>query len=307
MNGRKPVLAVLAAGMGSRYGGLKQIDPIGPHGEIILHYSIYDAWKAGFEKAVFIIRREFLDDFEKTVGSFARRYMDVEYTFQDIRDLPEGAEIPEGRVKPWGTGHAILTMRDMPPAPFGVINSDDFYGRETFDQLYRFLKTAEDTDTYQYCMIGYRLKNTLTENGTVSRGICRVKNDVLQKITERTGIERADGAIRCLDDDGKTLELDPEDIVSLNIWGFTPSIMRELREGFGSFCKGPWTDPLKAEYYLPTAVDELIRQGKATVHVIPSQENWYGVTYREDRDRVTRALTEMHNCGVYPDLIASGK
>ena len=294
-----PVLVVMAAGMGSRYGGLKQIDPVGPNGQIIMHYSIYDAWKAGFRRVVFIIKEELLDAFRERIGNAAEKLMQVDYVFQSPDKLPEGCTMPEGRTKPLGTGHAIYCVRGVVNEPFAVINADDFYGAQAFQCLYDYLKDAQDDDKYRYCMVGYRVENTLTENGTVSRGICEAdKNGYLADIVERTAISRdANGVIS----DPEAGEIAEGTLVSMNMWGFTPSFLDELETGLRTFMTDELPkNPAKGEYYLPFAVDHLIQNGQATAKVLQTSAQWYGVTYKEDKPVVVDALRRMTEAGLYP-------
>ncbi len=294
-----PVLVVMAAGMGSRYGGLKQIDPVGPNGQIIMHYSIYDAWKAGFRHVVFIIKEELLDAFRERIGNAAEKLMQVDYVFQSPDKLPEGCTMPEGRTKPLGTGHAIYCVRGVVSEPFAVINADDFYGAQAFQCLYDYLKDAQDDDKYRYCMVGYRVENTLTENGTVSRGICEAdENGYLADIVERTAISRdANGVIS----DPEAGEIAEGTLVSMNMWGFTPSFLDELETGLRTFMTDELPkNPAKAEYYLPFAVDHLIQNGQATAKVLQTSAQWYGVTYKEDKPVVVDALRRMTEAGLYP-------
>lgn len=297
----KPVLVIMAAGMGSRYGGLKQIDPLGPGGQIILDYSLYDARRAGFERVVFIIKPELEEAFENAIGRKARRFMQVDYAYQTLDALPEGLTAPEGRVKPLGTGHAVWCVSKLIDAPFAVINADDFYGADAFAKIFNFLSGAADDEKYRYCMVGYPVENTLTENGTVSRGVCRTdESGFLADITERTKIAReADGVIRYTDGEGG--EIAEGTPVSMNLWGFTPSFLREL-DGMlaGFFTDKLPTDPMKAEFYLPSAVDALIRAGKATAKVLTTSARWFGVTYQEDKPTVQAALRQMTEDGAYP-------
>lgn len=294
-----PVLVVMAAGMGSRYGGLKQIDPVGPNGQIIMHYSIYDAWKAGFRRVVFIIKEELLDAFRERIGNAAEKLMQVDYVFQSPDKLPEGCTMPEGRTKPLGTGHAIYCVRGVVNEPFAVINADDFYGAQAFQCLYDYLKDAQDDDKYRYCMVGYRVENTLTENGTVSRGICEAdENGYLADIVERTAISRdANGVIS----DPEAGEIAEGTLVSMNMWGFTPSFLDELEAGLRTFMTDELPkNPAKGEYYLPFAVDHLIQNGQATAKVLQTSAQWYGVTYKEDKPVVVDALRRMTEAGLYP-------
>ena len=294
-----PVLVVMAAGMGSRYGGLKQIDPVGPNGQIIMHYSIYDAWKAGFRRVICIIKEELLDAFRERIGNAAEKLMQVDYVFQSPDKLPEGCTMPEGRTKPLGTGHAIYCVRGVVSEPFAVINADDFYGAQAFQCLYDYLKDAQDDDKYRYCMVGYRVENTLTENGTVSRGICEAdENGYLADIVERTAISRdANGVIS----DPEAGEIAEGTLVSMNMWGFTPSFLDELETGLRTFMTDELPkNPAKGEYYLPFAVDHLIQNGQATAKVLQTSAQWYGVTYKEDKPVVVDALRRMTEAGLYP-------
>ncbi len=302
----KPVLVIMAAGMGSRYGGLKQIDPVGPGGQIILDYSVYDAYRAGFERVVFIIRPAREQAFEDAIGRKARRFMQVDYAYQTLDRLPEGLHTPEGREKPLGTAHAVWCAKDLTAgAPIAVINADDFYGADAFRKIYGYLSAAQDDDKYRYCMVGYRVENTLTENGTVSRGVCTVdENGLLDSIIERTAISRqADGRIvYAADGDEPAGEIAEGTPVSLNLWGFTPSFMDTLDEGLRRFFAEQLpNNPMKGEYYLPFAVDELIRAGRATAQVLTTTARWYGVTYREDKPSVSRAIADLTARGEYPE------
>lgn len=300
---KKPVLLIMAAGMGSRYGGLKQMDPVGPDGELIIDFSLYDAWKAGFEKVVFVIKREMEEDFRALMDKKAANQLEIEYVFQELTDIPEGFAVPADRVKPWGTGHAVLAGRRTIDGPFAVINADDFYGRQAFQHIYDFLSVAEDGEKYRFCMVGYQIENTLTENGTVARGVCSVdEKGMLQNIVERTKIQRNGGVIQFTEDEGVTwTDLAEGTIVSMNLWGFTHSMMVELEKEFPSFLENALkNNPQKGEYFLPFVADDLIREGKATVNVLKSTDKWHGVTYREDRENVVKALKEMKENGVYP-------
>ena len=301
---KKPVLVIMAAGMGSRYGGLKQIDPVDPQGHIIMDFSLYDAKKAGFEKAVFIIKKENEALFRECVGDRVSRYMDVAYVFQDIENIPEGYEVPEGRVKPWGTGHAVLSCIDEVDGPFAVINADDYYGSRAFQLIYDYLTTHEDDDKFRYTMVGYILKNTLTENGHVARGICQVdENGFLVDIHERTRIIKTETGAAYTEDDGKTwIPVSPESLVSMNMWGFSASILRMLKEKFPDFLEENLKkNPMKCEYFLPFVVDELLKEGRATVQVLKTEDRWYGVTYQEDKETVVNAIQMLKNQGIYPE------
>lgn len=298
----KPVLVVLAAGMGSRYGGMKQLDPVGPSGQLIIDYSIFDARRAGFEKVIFIIRQEFEADFRKAIGDRLSRLMEVEYAYQSLDDLPAPYTAPEGRTKPFGTGQAVLSARNLIHGPFAVINSDDYYGPEAFCVMYEYLSTHADTQQYQYCMVGYQVKNTVTENGSVSRGVCVVGSDgMLESVTERTKIvQDKDGVIRYADGDG-WVDLPGDTLVSMGIWGLTASFMQEAQDRFSGFlAESLPKDPMKCEYFLPTIISDLIGEGKAQVRMLHSTDKWYGVTYREDKPGVMAALARLTEEGLYP-------
>lgn len=299
----KPILLVMAAGMGSRYGGLKQIDPVGPSGEIIIDYSLYDAHKAGFDKVVFVIKKEIEKDFTDIIVPRIPSGMEYEFVFQNIDDLPRGYTKPDGRIKPWGTAHAVCAARDAVNSPFVVINADDYYGRDAFRVIYQYLSTAKPKDKYDFTMVAYELGNTLTENGYVSRGVCETDaNDMLLSVTEHTHIEKDGDGARYTEDGGETWdELDRYSPVSMNLWGFTREFIDEAWAGFPRFLDRALSEnPLKAEYYLPSVVTELINSDKAMVKVLHSADKWYGVTYKEDKPAVMQALKKMHECGVYP-------
>ena len=299
-----PVLVIMAAGMGSRYGGMKQIDPVDDRGHIIINYSIYDAWRAGFRKVVFIIKEEHRDAFEEAIGRRIRAKMEVEYVYQRLADLPAGFTVPEGRVKPWGTAHAVLACLGHVQEPFAVINADDYYGVSAFKTIFDFLSKAKDDEKYRYCMVGYRLANTLTENGSVGRGVCEVSPaGELVSVTERTKIyKRGDGAAYTEDDGATFTEISPNATVSMNMWGFTPSLLPELEARFAdTLRKGLEENPLKCEYFLPSAVSALLAEEKATVQVLSSPDRWYGVTYKEDKPTVVAALRALREQGLYPE------
>lgn len=301
---KQPVLVVMAAGMGSRYGGLKQIDPVDKEGHIIMDFSVYDAVKAGFKKVIFIIKKENEADFKAAIGDRLRKHLDVTYVFQDLKNLPEGYEVPEGRVKPWGTGHAVLSCIDEIDEPFAVINADDYYGANAFRMAYDFLTQNQDEDgIYRYMMVGYKLENTLTENGHVARGVCVTDEEGhLQKIHERTHIERHEGNVAYTEDEGKTWTALPQDsTVSMNMWGFSESILKELKARFPKFLEENLpVNPMKCEYFLPFVVDELLGENKATVKVLKSMDKWYGVTYKEDKPVVVAAIQSLKDQGLYP-------
>lgn len=300
----KPVLVVMAAGMGSRYGGLKQLDPVGGHGELIIDYSIYDARRAGFETVVFVIKPEIEADFKAAIGDRLSRVMDVRYVYQRLDDLPEGYAVPGGRVKPWGTAQAALAARGVVDGPFAVINADDYYGPEGFRAIYDYLLSHPDGDVYEYAMVGYLLENTVTEHGYVSRGVCVESGDNdLISVTERTRIEKGAACPRFTEDGGDTWEDLPGDtIVSMNLWGFTRSYLDEAWARFPAFLDGALRDnPMKGEYYLPTVVSQLIAEGRARVKVLRSRDKWYGVTYQEDKPVVVKAIADMTAGGLYPE------
>lgn len=306
----KPVLVIMAAGMGSRYGGLKQIDPIDDAGHIIMDFSLYDARKAGFEEAIFIIKKENEAAFREAIGDRVSQYMNVSYAFQDIAALPEGYSAPEDRVKPWGTAHAILCAMDQISGPFAVINADDYYGREAFSLIYDFLSATHDDDKYRFAMVGYLLKNTVTDNGYVARGVCVTDgDDFLRSVVERTRIEKRDGGIAFSEDGGETWEQLPSDsIVSMNIWGFSNSMLQEIKAGFPVFLdKALESNPLKGEYFLPSVVSELIEGNKATVKVLTTPDKWFGITYKEDKPVVIAAMKKMKENGVYPENLWGGQ
>lgn len=302
----KPTLVILAAGMGSRYGGLKQIDPVDDRGHKIIDFSIYDAVRAGFGKVIFIIKRENEKDFRECIGDAVSKHIEVEYVFQELTKVPEGFQIPEGRVKPWGTAHAILCCKDVIKEPFAVINADDYYGRSAFEELYRFLTTHEDDDKYRYAMVGYQLGNTLTENGSVARGVCVTdENGYLQTIAERTKIVKTKDAAAYTEDDGKTwISLALDTPVSMNMWAFSPSILEELGVAVDRFfAEEVKENPLKSECFLPIEVDKLLKAGKATVEVLHSADKWFGVTYKEDKPFVMESIAKLKEAGVYPDVL----
>ncbi|MDO4322344.1 MAG: sugar phosphate nucleotidyltransferase [Lachnospiraceae bacterium] len=304
---KRPVLVVMAAGMGSRYGGLKQIDPIDSAGHIIMDFFIYDAVRAGFRKVVFIIKKENEADFREAIGDRLSRQVEVAYVYQDLYHLPEGYTVPEGREKPWGTGHAVLSCIGELDGPFAVINADDYYGRHAFEMVYDFLSEHEDTEeTYQYMMVGYKIENTLTENGHVARGICETDDEgYLTQIHERTRIEKRGDGAAYTEDDGASWTLIPAgSTVSMNMWGFTPSILTELQERFAAFLsENLQKNPLKCEYFLPFVVGDLLEEKKAAVKVLKSPDKWYGVTYKEDKQGVMDAIARLKAEGVYPEKL----
>lgn len=301
----KPVLVIMAAGMGSRYGGLKQLDPVGNHGQLIIDYSIFDARRAGFETVIFVIKPEIEADFRAAIGERVSRVMNVKYVYQLKEDLPEGYTVPAVRTKPWGTAHAALAARKVVDGPFAVINADDYYGPESYQKIFDYLSNHPDGDVYEYVMVGYPVKNTVTEHGAVARGVCEETGDgFLTRVVERTKIEKGPPP-RFTEDGGRTwTELDGDAIVSMNMWGFNRSFLDEAQARFPAFLdKTLAENPEKGEYFLPTVVSQLIDEGKARVKVLRSADKWYGVTYREDKPAVAAALASMTAAGLYPDRL----
>ncbi|MFI3227507.1 MAG: sugar phosphate nucleotidyltransferase [Clostridia bacterium] len=300
----KPVLVVMAAGMGSRYGGLKQIDPVGKNGEIIMDYSVFDAYRAGFRDIIFIIKEELLETFEQTVGKRAKKLMNVSYVFQGL-DKYTGNLCPENRVKPFGTGHAVLCTKEILDAPFAVINADDFYGAQAFKLIFDFLSAEKTTDKYEFAMVGYKIENTLTENGYVSRGVCKTdEKSMLTEIIERTQIELIEGKAQFTEDGGKNYtEIPFGTPVSMNMWGFSADFLNELESKFDIFLNEKLSEnPEKAEFFLPFAVDELVCDDKATVKVLKTDDKWFGVTYKEDKVEIVSAIAKMTEDGLYDGI-----
>lgn len=302
---KEPVLVIMAAGMGSRYGGLKQIDPVDEQGHMIIDFSIYDAIRAGFKKVTFIIKEEIDRTFREAIGDRLSKYIEVEYIYQDMNHLPEGFVVPKGRKKPWGTGHAVLSCLRKIDGPFAVINADDYYGVRAFSFIYDYLMKAEDDDRYQYAMVGYTLSNTLTDYGYVSRGVCEIGSDsLLHGIHERTHIEKKNGKAYYMEEDETFHEISMDSTVSMNMWGFTPSILDELDERFKVFLKNIMNvNPLKAEYFLPNVVGELVNENKAVVKVLKTPDKWYGITYKEDKKEVVKAVKRLKEEGIYPSRL----
>ena len=303
---KKPILVVMAAGMGSRYGGLKQIDPVGCEGEAILDYSLFDAHEAGFDTAVIIIKEAIKKDFMETVGARLQKApMEIRYAYQELEKLPTSYTVPEGRTKPWGTCHAVVCAREaIGDAPFAVINADDYYGKAAFKEIYNYLSTHADDDKYRYCMVGYELGKTVTDNGSVARGVCQVNGEgFLESVVERTKIEKqADGVIRFTEDGSTWMCLPEKTTVSMNMWGFTPSFAAESEARFPAFLdKALAENPMKGEYFLPSTVSALLAEDKATVKMLYSPDKWYGVTYAADKPVVVAALKTMTEQGLYPD------
>ena len=299
---RSPTLVILAAGMGSRFGGLKQIRPVDERGHAIIDYSLFDAYRAGFRRVVFIIKHEIEADFKAAVGMRMEKYFDVKYVFQQLDMLPEGYAVPEGRVKPWGTGHAVLCCKDAVDGPFAVINADDFYGPGAYQAIYDFL--AQDRPESEHAMVAYLLRNTVTENGYVARGVCQVENGLLTGVTERTHIEKR-GEDAAYTEDGETWQLLSGDVpVSMNFWGFSPAMLRELEARFPAWLDASLkTNPLKGEYFLPSVANAVIEEGLGKVRVLPCHEQWYGMTYKEDLPGVAAALKRMRENGIYPEKL----
>ncbi|MDO5664171.1 MAG: sugar phosphate nucleotidyltransferase [Bacteroidia bacterium] len=295
----KPTLFVLAAGMGSRYGGLKQLDGVGPNGETIMDYSIFDAVNAGFGKLVFVIRQSFEEDFRHKIVKKYKSKIPVELVFQELETLPEGFSVPEGRVKPWGTNHAVMMGKSVINEPFAVINADDFYGRESFKVLADYLKTLENKEN-KYCMVGYRVGNTLSESGTVARGVCETdETENLTGVVERTQVKRIDGAVKYKDESENWIAIDDNTPVSMNMWGFTPDYFKHSDNHFVKFLKEN-AENIKAEYFIPLVVNNLIISGTSTVKVLDTPSKWFGVTYAEDRPGVVEKLQKLADDGTYP-------
>ncbi len=304
---KKNVLVIMAAGIGSRFGGIKQLTPVGPGGEIIMEYSIYDAIRAGFKKIIFIIRKDIEEDFKTIIGNRISKYIETEYVLQDINHLPNGFQKPEGRTKPWGTGQAILSCIGKIDAPFAVINADDYYGREGFQAIYNFLSNPVETKKkYHFCMAGFVLGNTLSEYGAVTRGVCKVNADgSLADIVETSNIYK-DGSSAYVEKNRRQ-PIDFNSPVSMNMWGFTPEILTELYNRFPAFLERSKSNPLTAEYLLPEVVDSLIKEGLATVSVLHTNDKWFGVTYQEDKQFVMDSFTALTEQGVYPKYLFPDK
>ena len=294
----KPTLVILAAGMGSRYGGLKQIDTVGNNGESIIDFSIYDAKEAGFEKVVLIIRKEHEEAFRKCLTDKVSKHMEVEFAYQDMYDIPEGIKVPEGREKPWGTPHALLACRNIVKGPFAICNADDFYGKDAYRVIYNYLKNEISDDNYG--MVGYLCNNTLTDNGTVTRGVCENTDGYLSKIVEVQKIARKDGK-PVYEDNGEWKELDPNTLVSMNFWGFTPKIFEECEVLFKDFIgEAVKENPMKCEHVIPTAIGTLVKENKCKVKMLSSKDEWFGVTYKEDKPSVVAKIQKMKDDGIYP-------
>lgn len=296
---QEPTLVILAAGMGSRFGGLKQITAVDDNGHAIIDFSLFDAYRAGFRKVAFIIKHEIEEDFKARVGRRMEKYFDVKYVYQQLDVLPEGYSVPEGRVKPWGTGHAVLCCKGVVDGPFAVINADDFYGPGAYSALYDFL--AADRPENEHAMVAYRLKNTVTENGSVARGICSVENGCLTDVVERTHIEKRGENAAYTEDGENFVEISGNTPVSMNFWGFGKAMLDELNERFSAWLDANLpVNPMKAEYFLPFVANATIKEGKSTVHILDCDETWYGITYKEDLPSVISAIKTMHDSGIYP-------
>lgn len=297
----KPTLVILAAGMGSRYGGLKQVDPVGPSGETIMDYSIFDAVRAGFNRVVFVIRRDFEEIFKHTIGAKYKDLIDVDYAYQSMDDLPIGYSVPSDRSKPWGTAHAIYAARDVVNAPFAAINADDFYGQDAFRTLAEFLSREAACSGMHFAMVGYLLEQTLSENGSVARGVCKIGEDgLLESVTEMTKLVRVPGGVENQELFSEPpMRLTGQERVSMNMWGFTPQLFDALAERFPRWLEMNARNS-KSEWYIPFVVDELVKEGQADVVVLPTESSWFGVTYREDKPRVVEAIQKLVDAGVYP-------
>ena len=301
----KPVLVVMAAGMGSRYGGMKQIDPVGPNGQVIMDYSLYDARRAGFETVIFVIKHEIEDAFKAAIGDRVAKAMNVKYAFQQLEELPAGFAVPEGRVKPWGTCHAVLAAKPLIDGPFAVINADDYYGPEAFQVMYDYLSTHADDDFYRYCMVSYLLKNTLSENGSVARGVC-IKNEdgTLQSVTERTRIEPCGGGAHYTEDGGESwVDLPGDTPVSMNLWGYHPQMLDVMAQYFDDFVHTLTPGDEKRECLLPVMMDALTAQSRVRTRVLQTDEHWFGLTYQDDKPGVVAALRALHADGTYPPAL----
>lgn len=305
---KKTALVIMAAGIGSRFGkGIKQLAPVGPNGEIIMEYSIHDALEAGFNKVVFIIRKDIEEEFRKVIGDKIETITEVAYAFQSLEDLPDGFSLPEGRTKPWGTGQAVLAAKSVLNEPFAVINADDYYGKEAYVKVHDYLvKEQPDDGMLHICMAGFRLGNTLSDNGSVTRGICHIEEGALTGVTETHDIFKTASGAETRSEDGTVTELDIKSLVSMNMWGLTPAFMDTLEKGFAEFLGGLSVGEIKKEYLLPEMIDRLIKAGTAKVEVLETSDTWFGVTYAEDKETVMAAFRNLTEKGVYPaDLYES--
>ncbi len=305
----KTTLVIMAAGIGSRFGGgIKQLEPVGPGGEIIMDYSIHDALEAGFDKVVFIIRKDLEKDFKKVIGNRIEKITEVAYAYQELTNLPEGFHLPEGRTKPWGTGQAVLSIKGLVDGPFAVINSDDYYGKECFKNMHRYMTEEMDTErkVYDICMSGFILANTLSENGTVTRGVCQASPDgVLKEVKETYQIRMTPEGLVGADENGTRIELDASQPVSMNMWGLPASFIDELERGFPGFLASVPDGDIKKEYLLPRIIDKLIKSGQATVKILNTPDKWFGVTYKEDKEQVVNAVRGLIEAGVYKENLFS--
>ena len=305
----KTTLVIMAAGIGSRFGGgIKQLEPVGPGGEIIMDYSIHDALEAGFEKVVFIIRKDLEKDFKEVIGNRIERIAEVAYAYQELADLPEGFTLPEGRTKPWGTGQAVLSIKGLVDGPFAVINSDDYYGKECFKNMHRYMTEEMDTERkiYDICMSGFILANTLSENGTVTRGVCQENPDgTLKEVAETYQIRMTPEGLAGADESGARIALDASQLVSMNMWGLPASFLDELERGFPEFLASVPDGDIKKEYLLPRIIDKLIKSGQATVKILNTPDKWFGVTYKEDKEQVVNAIRGLIEAGVYKEKLFS--
>ena len=299
---QEPTLVILAAGMGSRFGGLKQIKAVDEHGHAIIDFSLFDAYRAGFRKVAFVIKHEIEEDFKNAVGRRMEKYFDVKYVFQQLEKLPEGCTVPEGRVKPWGTGHAVACCAGVVDGPFAVINADDFYGPGAYQALYDYLVSERPEN--EHAMVAYLLRNTVTENGSVARGVCRVEDGFLAGVTERTHIEKR-GSDAAYTEDGETfIPLSGDSPVSMNFWGFGQQMLDELVARFPAwYAENVARNPLKCEYFLPSVANALIEEGKAAVRVLPGHEIWHGITYQEDVPDVVAYIASLRERGIYPETL----
>lgn len=298
----EPAIVIMAAGMGSRFGGLKQITPVDGAGNKLIDYSLYDAWRAGFKKVVFIIKRQIEADFKTAVGSRVEPYFDVRYVYQELDRLPRGYSVPEGRVKPWGTAHAIACAKESIDGPFAVLNADDYYGPNSIRIIHDFLTEPHNPD--EHAMVGFRLRNTVTEHGSVSRGVCETENGYLRQITERARVEKRGADAACTEDGETWIPLSGDTAVSMNLWGFQAELLEQIEPRFAAFLDENLTkNPLKCEYYLPLLADALIREGKGSVRVLPTPDAWHGMTYSEDLKDLTAALNKLREGRIYPETL----
>ena len=304
---KKTALVIMAAGIGSRFGGgIKQLEPVGPNGEIIMDYSIHDALEAGFDRIVFVIRHDLEDDFREVIGDRIEKIAPVSYAFQELDDIPDGFTVPEGRKKPWGTGQAVLSVRDIVNEPFLVINADDYYGKEVFKKIHDYMVSEmdENATVYDVCMGGFILTNTLSDNGGVTRGVCEVGEDgVLKRVTETYNIVKTPDGLSATDKEGNPVTVREEQHVSMNMWGLTPAFIRELERGFPVFLQNLKEGDIKSEYLLPTIIDQMIKDGRVRVKVLETQDHWFGVTYKEDKAGVAESIRALISQGVYPEKL----